>query len=109
MGIPRKQMGMRRNSLRPRRTPIRRERSGVFFRVQDERARDVFRLKRLEDRPKLQQGIDAIGRQRQQFAVLVADALPVFYHDARHGLCDDARKVVVGGAAFGITGVSTAE
>ena len=45
------QMNMRCNTHRPRRIPSRRERSGVFFRVQNERACDVVGLEGLKDRP----------------------------------------------------------
>ena len=52
---------MRRSTHRPRRTPSRRERSGVFFRIQNKRASDVFRLEGLENWPEFEKGVDAVG------------------------------------------------
>ena len=57
-------MGMPSNSHRPRRTPSRRKRSDVFFRIQNERTGDIFGLEGLKDWPELQEGIDAFWGQR---------------------------------------------
>ena len=50
-----------RSSARPRRIPTRRGRGGVFFRVQQQAARDILRLEGFKDRPDVQKRVDASG------------------------------------------------
>jgi hypothetical protein len=80
----------------PAELPVGESGQAFFFRIQYQRACDVFRLKRLEDRPEFEKGVDTVRRQRQRFAVLVADALPVLHNDPCDSLGHDAGEVVVG-------------
>ena len=74
-----------RSICHPRRRTSRQGRGDVFFRVQQQAARDILRLERLEDRPDFEEGVDALRRNGDDVARIIADTLPIQYRAPRYG------------------------
>ena len=75
-----------RNSARPRRRTIRRERGDVFFPFQQQALGDVCQLERLEDRPDVEKRVDGLRGRLDRIAVGVADAVLGEHRPPREGL-----------------------